>query len=77
VWNLIPDVNLGQYSGMHLTIIDILALADVFEIFRNACYRKCKSDPMNYFTVPGVTIVVSTTPVPCLEFQECSYTYDD
>ena len=54
VWNSIDNVNLGKYSDLYLKI-DVLALADVFEEFRNTSLKAYELDPCYYYTTPGLT----------------------
>ncbi len=54
VWDAIPNCNLGKYSDLYLKI-DVLALADVFESFRNTCLASYQLDPAHYYTAPGLS----------------------
>lgn len=54
VWRKFNINNLGEYSDLYLKI-DILALSDIFENFREMCSTTYKLDPAHYFTLPGFT----------------------
>jgi hypothetical protein len=54
VWNSIPDVDIQKYMELYLKI-DVLALADVFESFRDAILESHKLDPIYYYTAPGLS----------------------
>ena len=45
--------NLKDYHNLY-NQIDVLLLADVFEIFRNICIKNYKLDPAHYYTAPGL-----------------------
>ncbi|XP_076301552.1 uncharacterized protein LOC143219489 [Lasioglossum baleicum] len=51
VWSRFSIKTLGQYSDLYLKV-DILLLADVFENFRNECFKNYKLDPAHYYTLP-------------------------
>jgi len=57
VWNSIEDVDLGKYSDLYLKI-DVLALADVFEVFRDTTIKSHQLDSVYYYTVPGLSFDV-------------------
>lgn len=54
VWNSIQDVNMKKYMELYL-MIDVLALADVFESFRDTTLSSHKLDPIYYYTAPGLS----------------------
>jgi hypothetical protein len=54
VWNSIKDVDMEKYMDLYLKI-DVLALADVFEAFRNTTLKSHKLDPVYYYTAPGLS----------------------
>jgi hypothetical protein len=54
VWNSIPNVDIKKYMELYLKI-DVLALADVFESFRDAILKSHKLDPIYYFSAPGLS----------------------
>ncbi|CAH0551589.1 unnamed protein product [Brassicogethes aeneus] len=54
VWREFGCQNLGEYSDLYLKT-DILLLTDVFEQFRNSCFKTYGLDPAHYYTLPGYT----------------------
>ena len=54
VWNSIPNVDIKKYMELYLKI-DVLALSDVFESFRDAIMESHKLDPIYYFSAPGLS----------------------
>jgi len=52
VWDKFKCKNLGEYSDLYLKI-DTLILADVFQNFRNLCFKIHGLDPAYYYTAPG------------------------
>ena len=45
--------DLGQLSDAYLKI-DVLLLADVFEVFRSKSLKNYKLDPAHFYTAPGL-----------------------
>ena len=54
VWNVFNCTNFGEYHDIYLKS-DVLALADVFENFRNMCLKTYHLDPAHYYTAPGLS----------------------
>ena len=54
VWEVFGCTNLGDYHDIYLKS-DVLALADVFENFRNVCMTTYSLDPAHYYTSPGLS----------------------
>ena len=46
--------NLGDYHDVYLKT-DVLLLADVFSTFKKLCHEKFDLDPLQYFTLPGLS----------------------
>ncbi|XP_071085832.1 uncharacterized protein [Haliotis cracherodii] len=53
VWDAFGLQNLGQYHDLYV-LTDVLALADVFENFRNLCLDAYGLDPAHFYTSPGL-----------------------
>lgn len=53
VWQTFGIQDLGQYHDLYV-LTDVLALADVFENFRNICLRSNGLDPCYFYTSPGL-----------------------
>ena len=57
IWNRITpeheNVTLGDYHHFYLAT-DVLLLADVFETFRNTCFKNYKFDPAHFYIAPGL-----------------------
>ena len=53
VWNTMERKTLGCCHDTFLAT-DTLLLADVFEIFRNACLKIFKLDPAHFYIAPGL-----------------------
>ena len=54
VWKTFNCENLGDYHDLYLKT-DVTLLADVFQTFRRTCMNAYKLDPLNYYTVPGLS----------------------
>ncbi|XP_050427704.1 uncharacterized protein LOC126837795 [Adelges cooleyi] len=54
VWNHFKCKTLGEYSDIYMKV-DIMALTDVFEQFRNLCMDTYNLDAVFYFTSPGLS----------------------
>jgi hypothetical protein len=54
VWREFNIQTLGEYSDLYLKI-EVMLLADVFEMFRRMCLKDYKHDPDWYFTIPGLS----------------------
>ncbi|CAG2208278.1 unnamed protein product [Mytilus edulis] len=52
VWQLFNIQNLGQYHDLYV-LSDVLALADVFENFREICLNYYRLDAAHFYTSPG------------------------
>ena len=53
VWDVFQCTNFGECHNIYLKS-DVLALVDVFEIFRNLCLTTYGLDPAHYYTAPGL-----------------------
>ncbi|CAG2215764.1 unnamed protein product [Mytilus edulis] len=53
VWQLFNMQNLGQYHDLYV-LSDVLALADVFENFREICLNYYGLDAAHFYTSPGL-----------------------
>ncbi|XP_033726725.1 uncharacterized protein LOC117316295 [Pecten maximus] len=53
VWEAFNIQNLGQYHDLYV-LTDVLALADVFENFRELCLNYYELDPAHFYTSPGL-----------------------
>ncbi|CAG2200908.1 unnamed protein product [Mytilus edulis] len=53
VWQLFNMQNLGQYHDLYV-LSDVLALADVFENFREICINYYGLDAAHFYTSPGL-----------------------
>ncbi|XP_071057012.1 uncharacterized protein [Onthophagus taurus] len=54
VWKEFNCQNLKQYSDLYLKT-DVLLLTDVFEKFRQVCFKTYDLDPAHYYTAPGLS----------------------
>nr|XP_022902995.1 uncharacterized protein LOC111415503 [Onthophagus taurus] len=54
VWEKFNCQNLKDYSDLYLKT-DVLLLADVFEKFRQVCFKTYDLDPAHYYTAPGLS----------------------
>ncbi|XP_071055153.1 uncharacterized protein [Onthophagus taurus] len=54
VWETFMCQTLKDYSDLYLKS-DVLLLADVFEKFRQVCFRTYGLDPANYYTAPNLS----------------------
>lgn len=54
MWREFNIQTLREYSNLYLKT-DVLLLADVFENFRDECYRVYGLDPAQYHTTPSFT----------------------
>ena len=54
MWNEINCKSVRDYHGLY-SMVDVLQLADVFEIFRNVCMKHYKLDPCWYYLPPGLS----------------------
>lgn len=54
VFDLLNIKNLGEYSDLYLKK-DVLLLADIFENFRDVCYRDYQLDPCHFYSAPGLS----------------------
>ena len=53
VWETFEMKNLEDYHNLY-NQVDVLLLSDVFENFRNICFKHYNLDPAHYFTAPGL-----------------------
>lgn len=53
VWKIFNIQNLGQYHDLYV-LTDVLALADVFENFRDICLNYYGLDAAHFYTSPGL-----------------------
>ncbi|XP_063420723.1 uncharacterized protein LOC134705941 [Mytilus trossulus] len=53
IWQLFKIQNLGQYHDLYV-LSDVLALADVFENFREICLNYYGLDAAHFYTSPGL-----------------------
>ena len=53
VWEEFEIHNLGVYHDLYLRT-DVVLLANVYEAFRDTCFRHYKLDPVNFYTSPGL-----------------------
>lgn len=51
VWKTFEMSNLGDYHDLYMET-DVILLADVFENFRNLCFRIYELDPDHFYTAP-------------------------
>ena len=54
VWNKFNMKTFREYHDLYLKI-DVLLLSDVFEKFRDVCYKSYGLDPLHYYTSPGLS----------------------
>ena len=52
-WDTLGIQSLGEYHDLYC-LTDVLLLVDVFENFREVCYRHYGLDPANFYTSPGL-----------------------
>ena len=53
VWKTFEMKNLGDYHNLY-NRVDVLLLADVFQNFRDICFKNYKLDPAHYYTALGL-----------------------
>ena len=53
VWDVCYCQTTGDYMHVYLKT-DVILLADIFEAFRNLCFRYYHVDPCHYYTAPGM-----------------------
>ena len=53
VFKYFINKNLGDYNDLYVQS-DTLLLADVFENFRNMCFKVCELDPAHFLSEPGL-----------------------
>ena len=72
VWNIMEKKTLGCYHNTYLKT-NVLLLVDVFETFRNTCFKNYRLDPSHFYTPPGLAwqVLLKTAAEYCGHKKRC------